>query len=56
MEHEAREQVETRLDKIEDQLDQMALVLEHLTTNVAYMAAKRNVKLLNISGYPRTEE
>jgi hypothetical protein len=45
-----------RLDKIEDQLDEISLVLEHLTTNVAYMAAKRNVKLLNVSGYPRTEE
>lgn len=45
-----------RLDKIEDQLEEMALVLEHLTTNLAYMAAKRNIKLLNVSGYPRTEE
>jgi hypothetical protein len=56
MEQEAREPVEARLDRIEDQLDEIALVLEHLTTNVAYMAAKRNVKLLNVSGYPRTHE
>lgn len=55
-EQEAKEPVSTRLDKIEDQLDEIALVLEHLTTNMNYMAAKRGINLLNVSGYPRTHE
>jgi galactokinase len=45
-----------RMDEIEERLDEIAKAIDGLTTNMNYMAAKRGINLLNVSGYPRTHE
>lgn len=45
-----------RMDEIEERLDEIAKAINGLTINMNYMAAKRGINLLNVSGYPRTHE